>query len=140
LFVLSAFFIAATVAALTWIKVAALASLSVLLAALARLLATLFTTLITALTRGAIILRVPSWRLMAGLTSSLFHSLISFSVVCHIHSSPLVFPELIVRPSQYGLARSFCFQPPCHTRKQRLHRVPIKSFPNLSIQTVQSAK
>jgi hypothetical protein len=93
LFVLSAFFIAAAVAALAWIEAAALTGLLILLGALAGLLTALLAAFVAALTGSAIILRIPTRRLVAGVTSSLFHSLISLSVVCHIHSSPLVFPE-----------------------------------------------
>jgi fructose-specific phosphotransferase system IIC component len=87
LFVLSAFFIVAAVAALTWIKAAALAGLPVLLAALARFLTTLFAAFVAALTSRAIILRIPARRLLSALTSTLFRPLLSLSVVCHIDSS-----------------------------------------------------
>jgi len=93
LFVLATFFIAAAVTALAWIEAAALTRLLILLGALAGLLATLLAALVAALTGGAIILWIATRRVLSGLTSALFHSLISFSVVCHI-IPPLWFPEL----------------------------------------------
>jgi hypothetical protein len=85
LFVLSAFFVVATVAAAVRIEVAALAGLFVRLAALSRLLAPLLATHVAALTGRAIVLRIPTRRLVSRLTSALFCSLLSLSVVCHIN-------------------------------------------------------
>jgi hypothetical protein len=87
LLVLSAFFVAAAVRAFGRIKVAAaLAGLLTLLTALAWLvafLAALLTALLAA--RRTIVLRITTWRMLAAtFAGSLFHTLISLSVVCHI--------------------------------------------------------
>jgi hypothetical protein len=83
LFVLAAFFIAAAVTAHAWVKAAALARL-LLLGALSGFLTALLATLVPALAGAAIILRIPTRRLVSGVTSTLFHSLLSLSIVCHI--------------------------------------------------------
>jgi hypothetical protein len=92
LLVLSAFFVAAAVAAACRIKITtALAGLLTLLTALARLvafLAALLAAFLAALlaARGTIILRITSRRMLAAaFAGPLFHTLISLSVVCHIN-------------------------------------------------------
>ena len=71
LFVLAAFLISA-----------AFTLESALLRTFTRLLAALLVALLAA--RGAIVLRISSWRMLASaFTGALFHTLISLSVVCH---------------------------------------------------------
>jgi len=89
LLVLSAFFVAAAVTAACRIKIATgLAGLLTLLTALARDISALLTPLATSRT---IILRITSRRMLATtFASTLFHTLISVSVVCHIDPPVLV--------------------------------------------------
>jgi hypothetical protein len=62
--------------------------LPILLGALSGFLTALLAALVAALTGSAIILRIPTRRLMSGVTGTLFHPLFSLSVVCHIDPSP----------------------------------------------------
>jgi hypothetical protein len=96
LFVLPAFFIAAAVGTAGWIEIALLTWLLTLLAALTWLLAT---WLNAARPCGLMFLKVATRRLLTATTTTadvltpLLHSLISFSVVCHITRPPSVFTQ-----------------------------------------------
>jgi len=81
LFVLAAFFIAAAVSANAWIEAGTLARLLIFLGTLSGFLAALLAAIVAALTGGAIVLRIPTRRLLSGVPGSLFHTLLSFSVV-----------------------------------------------------------
>ena len=87
LFVLAALFITATVAAFARIETSGLISARLVLALVPWLVHARF--VLAALACRAIILRVSARRMLSGaFTGTLFHSLISLSVVCH-DSSPL---------------------------------------------------
>ena len=87
MFVLAAFFIAAAVTA----NGIALARLLISLSTLSGFLTALLPALVATLAGAAIILRIPTRRLLSAVTSALFHSLFPFSIVCHIIPPLLVF-------------------------------------------------
>jgi len=82
LFVLAALFITAAVAALAGIEASRLVSARLVLASVSWLVHSGF--VLAALTCGLILLRVSTRRMLSGtFTGTLFHSLISLSIVCH---------------------------------------------------------
>jgi hypothetical protein len=126
--VLFAFFVTATVAASTWIELSAL-SLAILAALpVARLAAS--RTIILRITAGGV--------LATTLPTTLFHALVSFSVVCHI-SPPFFRSMRIFRPSTNGRPLDGFINHHAKKKNQRNRASRRSDKTMVSIQTVQSA-